>query len=184
MRYNVAQLLRGQPGAQKQHDLDEQIRQLDPELEPIRPLVGTVSLMRTSQGILATGKLHTRLRTVCRRCLEPCAADVEFALEEEFYPVDQIGEAPLDRVLPEDRDEAVSIDGQHILDLSEVVRQGLWLAMPQDALCRPDCGGLCHDCGGNRNLGECQCDQATVDPRWAALQTLLTEESESEERSD
>jgi uncharacterized protein len=140
--------------------------------------------MRTNQGILATGVLRTRIRTTCRRCLEACAVDVELALEEEFYPTEPIGEISLDQVRPVDRDEALLIDGQHILDLTEVIRQGLWLAVPQDALCRPDCGGLCPSCGGNRDRGECQCDEATVDPRWAALQALLTDQSESEERSD
>jgi uncharacterized protein len=54
---------------------------------------------------------------------------------------------------------------------------------PMQALCRPDCGGLCPHCGGNRNLGECQCDQEPSDPRWALLQALL-EADESDERSD
>ena len=95
-----------------------------------------------------------------------------------------IGEAPLDEVPDEDDDEALLIDEHHILDLSEVIRQGLWLAAPEEALCRPDCAGLCPRCGGNRNLGECNCDEASVDPRWAALQALLSDESDSQERSD
>jgi uncharacterized protein len=76
------------------------------------------------------------------------------------------------------------IDEHHILDLSEVIRQGLWLAIPMEILCRPDCAGLCPRCGGNRNLGECNCDQAAIDPRWGALQALLASELDSEERND
>ncbi len=184
MRYNVAQLLRGQAGASRRYDVNEEIRGLDPGLEPVRALVGSVTLMRTSQGILVTGKLRTRLNTTCRSCLEPCDLDVELDIEEEFYPVERIGEAPLDEVPSEEIDEALLIDGQHILDLGEVIRQGLWLAAPEDALCRIDCAGLCPRCGGNRNLGECQCDQAPIDPRWAALRMLLTDEPDLEERSD
>ncbi len=178
MRYNVAQLLRGQAGASRHYDLNDEIGGLDPTLEAVGPLVGSVSLMRTNQGILATGRLRTKLRTTCRRCLEPCILDVEFELEEEFYPVERIGEAPLDEFPEEDRDEALRIDGQHTLDLSEVVRQNLWLAAPEDALCRPDCAGLCPRCGGNRNLGECECSEPPIDMRWAALGALLTDESD------
>jgi uncharacterized protein len=179
MRYNVAQLLKGPTGAQRRFDLNADIGYLDPELEPVRPLVGSISLTRTSQGILAVGKMHTTLQGECRRCLEPIQVDVELDLEEEFYPVVHIGEAPLDKVPDEDRDEALLIDAHHILDLSEVVRQGLWLGTPSETLCRRDCAGLCPNCGGNRNLGECSCEQATIDPRWAALQALLSDQSDS-----
>ncbi|MGD9144968.1 MAG: DUF177 domain-containing protein [Anaerolineae bacterium] len=184
MRYNVAQLLRGPTGSRRQFDLSEEIGDLDPDLEPLRPLVGSIELLRTSQGILVTGKLGTRIRTACRRCLQSADVDVELDLEEEFYPIVQIGDAPIEEIPDEDYDEALLINEFHTLDLHEVVRQGLWLAVPMEALCRLDCAGLCPKCGGNRNLGECSCRETDIDPRWAALQALLAEEQESQERSD
>jgi uncharacterized protein len=180
MRYNVAQLLKGATGAVRQYDLDEEIRNLDPELVPLAHLIGTVTLMRSSQGILVTGMLRTTLEGQCRRCLDSCAVDVELELEEEFYPAVRIADVPLDPVPEEDRDEALLIDEHHILDLSEVIRQGLWLSRPMETLCRPGCAGLCPTCGGNRNLGECSCDSAAIDPRWATLQSLLADGSEQE----
>jgi uncharacterized protein len=107
--------------------------------------------------------------------LEHCDVDVEITLEEEFYPATEIGDAPMDSVAEEDRDEALLIDDRHILDLSEVMRQELMLASSEEALCQADCAGLCPQCGGNRNAGECQCVEAPIDPRWATLQTLLSE---------
>jgi uncharacterized protein len=176
MRFNVAQLIKGPTGGARHYDLAEEIGHLDPELQPLRLLEGSVALLRTSQGILATGQLRTRLRTECRRCLEPYEADVELDVEEEFLPVVRIADAPVDDVPADERDEALLIDGDHILDLSEVVRQQLLLAQLTEGVCRPDCAGLCPDCGGNRNLGECQCDATPIDPRWAALQALLADE--------
>lgn len=184
MRYNVAQLVKSPTGQRRQYELDEDITHLEPELRPVKPLTGMVTLTRTSQGVLVTGTLRTRLQVECRRCLEPADVDVELVLEEEFYPTVLISDAPVDRVPKEDEDEALKIDARHILDLSEVVRQGLWLALPMNLVCRPDCRGLCPDCGGNRNLGECQCDEAPIDPRWSALGKLLSTGSDSEERSD
>lgn len=183
MRYNVAQLLKSQTGGRRRLELKEEIGHLDPDLDPARPLEGSVVLMRTSQGILVTGELHTALETECRRCLEPVEVEVQLELEEEFIPVVRIDGSPVDDIPEEDRDEALLIDNHQILDLTEVIRQGLWLAMPEKTLCRPDCAGLCPNCGGNRNLGECQCE-APTDPRWASLQALLTEETDSNERSD
>jgi uncharacterized protein len=179
MQYNVAQLLKGPTGGRRQYTFDEDIRGLEPELEPVDRLVGAITLTRTSQGILVTGQLQTTLRVNCRRCLEPFDLDVEIELEEEFHPVVPIADAPLDRVPDEDNDEALLIDEHQILDLSEVVRQALWLVEPTRELCRPDCAGLCPLCGGNRNLGECECVEGPLDPRWAALQSLLAEQSDT-----
>jgi uncharacterized protein len=190
MRYNVAQLLKGPTGGQRRYEVEEDIRDIDPDLRPLGPLKGSVTLMRTSQGILVTGRLRTVIEGECRRCLEPAKVKVELELEEEFYPTVAIAESPVDPVPDEEYDEALTIDEHHMLDLGEVVRQGLWLATPMDALCRLDCAGLCPRCGGNRNLGECTCEQDEIDPRWAVLQTLLAagdagpEETESDERSE
>ncbi len=179
LRYNVAQLLKGTTGAQRKYELEADTHNLDPELEPVQPLTGSITLMRTSQGILATGQLHTALRAECRRCLVPCITEVGIELEEEFYPAVRIEESPVDEIPEEDRDEALRIDEHHILDLSEVIRQGLWLSGPAEAVCQPDCAGICAHCGGNLNLDECTCEEVTIDPRWAALEGLLTEEIDS-----
>ncbi|MFC2029517.1 DUF177 domain-containing protein [Chloroflexota bacterium] len=184
MRFNVARLLKGPIGASRQYDLGSDVRHLDSELEPLRPVVGSVTLLRTSQGILAKGNLKTRLKQGCRRCLEPCEVDVEIRLEEEFRSVSNFGGAAIDEALDEELDEALLIDDKHTLDLSEVVRQELLLAATGEAVCHPDCAGLCSTCGGNLNLGECACEEDTVDPRWSALQSLLPHQSESTERRE
>jgi uncharacterized protein len=48
----------------------------------------------------------------------------------------------------------------------------LQLNVPMRAVCREDCQGLCPDCGINRNLASCGCDEARIDPRWEALRGL------------
>jgi uncharacterized protein len=58
------------------------------------------------------------------------------------------------------------------VDLDEVVREQLLLALPSRHLCREDCQGLCQKCGANLNDGHCSCEQGEVDPRWAALANL------------
>jgi len=184
MRYNVAQLLKGPTGVRRKYLFREEIGSLDPELEPVQPLSGEVTLLRTSQGILVTGRLTTTLQLTCRRCLEPCLTEVEINLEEEFFPTVHIADTVLDKAPDEDYEDALLIDEHHLLDLTEVIRQNLWLAIPMEVLCRPDCAGLCPRCGGNRNLGECHCAPTDLDPRWAALLKLNLESSDSNERSD
>lgn len=184
MLYNVSQLLKGPTGGERRYHLSQDVKGLDPDLEPVQPLEGWVRLLRTSQGILASGTLRTVLQMECNRCLEACEVEIQIELEEEFRPTVSINDAPVDIVPEEDQDDALLIDEHHILDLTEVIRQGLWLATPMEALCRIECAGLCHRCGGNRNLGECTCAEPPMDPRWAALQSLLVAESQSDERSE
>ena len=55
------------------------------------------------------------------------------------------------------------------LNLVDVLREDIWLAWPRDAVCRPDCKGLCPICGANRNQGECRCERGDADHPFAAL---------------
>jgi len=172
MKFNVAQLLKAPPGTSREHDLDDDIAGIDKDVEVGKPLVGRVRLLRIGDGILVTGNLSTEVNVPCRRCLASVAVPVEFHLEEEFRPsIDVETGRPLP--LEEDQDEATRTDAHHMLDLTEVVRQDLLLALPMSALCRPDCRGLCPVCGQNLNEGPCNCQPVGGDPRLAALRDLL-----------
>jgi uncharacterized protein len=59
------------------------------------------------------------------------------------------------------------------LDLRKPLREQILLAMPMHLLCRPDCKGLCPNCGQNLNEGPCQCSTENIDPRLAVLKKLL-----------
>jgi len=48
----------------------------------------------------------------------------------------------------------------------------VFLALPDKILCRPDCAGLCPECGRDLNLEPHVHEGEEVDPRWAALQQL------------
>jgi uncharacterized protein len=50
-----------------------------------------------------------------------------------------------------------------------VVRDAVILGLPWTPLCRPDCAGLCPDCG--QRLDDLPADHTheQLDPRWAAL---------------
>ncbi len=172
MRFNVAQLLKSSVGASREYELDEDVAGIDADLDVVEPLIGKVKLLRTGNGILVTGRAHTVVRMPCRRCLMPTKVPVDLELEEDFHPsIDIITGAELP--LQDEEDEACRTDEHHILDLNEVVRQGLWLALPMSALCRPDCRGLCPNCGANLNEGACDCQPEEWDPRLAVLRDLM-----------
>jgi uncharacterized protein len=62
-------------------------------------------------------------------------------------------------------------DGEAI-DVDEIVKEQILLAVPSRVLCREDCKGICPACGIDRNTGECSCVTDNTDPRWAALKNL------------
>jgi uncharacterized protein len=172
VRFNVAQLLKAGAGASREYDLEEDVGGIDPSVDVATPLVGRVKFLRTGGGILVTGHLRTEVCLPCRRCLTSVNAPVEFDLEEEFRPsIDVITGVPLP--MQEDEDPVTRTDGRHILDLTEVIRQNLLLALPISALCDAKCRGLCPMCGENLNEGPCGCQHEQGDPRLAVLRDLL-----------
>jgi uncharacterized protein len=66
----------------------------------------------------------------------------------------------------------------HVLDLGEMLREQFYLALPMRPLCRPDCQGLCPQCGADRNVEACQCQTEWVDPRLSVLKALVTRKTE------
>lgn len=177
MQYNVAQLLLAPTGTTRHYDVDEPAREvqtlLDGDGVVVRhALQGAITLMHTTDGILVLGTLTTALELACDRCLEPFEVPVHVELEETFRPsIDIKTGAALPSVQGEE--VATLIDKKHILDLSEVVRQDILLAAPMHPVCRPDCAGLCPQCGQNLNEGQCDCDVEAIDPRWSKLKLLL-----------
>jgi uncharacterized protein len=177
MRFNVAQLLKEQSGHTRQFNLHEDISQLDPDIVALATSDGTLQLIRTGEGIFVIGDLHTSVELTCSRCLDKFSKAIWFKLEEEFRPTIDI-QTGASLPLPEDDEPATRIDAHHEIDLTEVIRQNLLLAIPQNPLCRSNCRGLCPTCGKNWNDGPCDCKHDDIDPRWDALKKLLKEDKE------
>jgi len=171
MRFNVAQLLKEPVGSTRKYQLAEDIQNLDKEVKLTRPIEGTIRLVHSTEGVLVSGQLHTEVELTCSRCLGLLSTAINFTLEEEYRPTIDINTGAK-LPLVDGEDEATLIDVHHIIDLLEVVRQHVLLALPPRPLCKPDCAGLCVQCGQNLNEGLCTCEQPRGDPRWEALRAL------------
>jgi len=172
MQINVAQLLKWPVGTTRIHPIDtDQPLQLDDE-RTVKLTAGRVRLDRINTGILARGDAEGTVTLECGRCLEPYEAAIKVHFEEEFAPSVEVHTgAPLP---PPEDDLTFVIDGNHILDLSEALRQNMLVALPISPIHSPSCLGLCPICGGNRNLDPCTCvaDEEGNRP-FAALRSLL-----------
>jgi uncharacterized protein len=58
------------------------------------------------------------------------------------------------------------------LELEDVLREQVLLALPMQRTCREDCKGICPVCGRNRNETACDCRIESGDDRWGALRKL------------
>ncbi len=144
---------------------------------PFKPLSSshvTGRLRRVGDQVVVEASCKISLQAPCSSCLE------NFDLE---LPVDflvNVRPAPTHaRQLPtelelasEDMDEVFYHDG--ILNLREILREQIILALPMFPKCSEDCRGLCPECGVNLNKEQCGCRVGNVDPRWLALKSFKT----------
>ncbi len=172
LQFNVAQLLKERTEASRKFNIQNAaVYVADLGLKLVAPVSGSVRLVKVAGDVLVTGTLTTVLQMPCTRCLEPVDVPVTIEIEETFIPITDIATG-MHLTLPEDVDDTILIDEAHILDLTEVVRQDLFISQPTHVLCREDCRGLCPQCGQNLNVGTCNCDTTTIDSRWSSLLTF------------
>ena len=168
MEINVAQQLKGPLGNSRRYTVDH----VNDDDSLIR---GEVKLVLTSRSILVTGNFYTPIKEICSRCLEEFEYNLEFEIEEEFFPTGNI--LTVNSVDEDEEAAGFAISENHIIDLSEAWRQNILLNLPVKPICKPECAGLCQQCGHNLNQEPCRCPKDHIDPRWAPLKALLKEET-------
>ena len=120
------------------------------------------------EEVRVRGKIVTEVELLCDRCAAPSRAPLEVEFDTRFIPQSKAAvETDNVRLLTEDLGLA-AYEGDAV-DLDELVREQILLALPSRTLCREDCKGLCQKCGADLNAGQCSCEQGETDPRWAAL---------------
>ncbi len=166
MHFNVSQLLMESSGSSRSYSIDEDVA--SPDYASVQRVTGSVRMLRTDLGVWVSADLESTLVCACSLCLAECEQRATVTIEEEFFPrVDLISGS---RLNPSDfPEDSFHIDEQHILDLTDVVREYLLLSAPMKPLCRDDCAGMCMACGANLNEASCECDKNAVDPRWTPL---------------
>jgi len=120
-----------------------------------------VRLESVVEGVLASGTARASLAGECVRCLDDIEGDLEVDFQELYVYADRDAD-----------DQAPRLEGD-LLDLEPVLRDAVVLALPLQPTCRPDCPSLCPECGAHL-ADEPGHRHAVADPRWAALQGLLS----------
>lgn len=164
MKLDLSELIKS-AGAVIPFHLEEEIAVEGVEL--LRPVVADFVFSNTNRSIIIEGEFDTLVWAECVRCLEHFPLPLHFAFQEAYTRQDLMLDAK-GNLMTDDEDIRSIFEG-HILDLTELLRQNIILALPCAPICSPDCKGLCPICGKNLNEGECQCSRRKIDPRWQKL---------------
>lgn len=136
------------------------------------------SLESVVEGIYVGGTAAAHVVGECSRCLDPLEDDVEIRVDELFTYPEKIPH----EMSAEDREEVVVLEGDTV-DLGPLVYDALVLASPAVPLCRPDCEGLCAQCG-IRLEDDPGHHHDVIDSRFAALQGLFGPDTEGESATE
>jgi uncharacterized protein len=157
---NVRELL-NQPGAHKHvvqrgpvPDMATPVAWVEPDV----PVTVDAEVESVVEGLLVTGHVSAWAKLQCARCLRSIDQELRVDVQELFALDPREAEDDGYALLPDDR-----------LPLDAMARDAIVLAFPPAPLCRPDCAGLCHQCGTDLNVTDCGHRQGPVDPRWADL---------------
>jgi len=159
--------------------------------DPFR-ILGPVELVMTvrKDGELyqLAGQIRGAVELPCSRCLEPFVLPLDLPFDLRYLPqhLNLTATGPgADDEDDESRDADPEVGGEvggedlttgfysdDQIDLAQLIREQIFLALPMKPLHRDDCKGLCVNCGANLNETTCDCRTAWDDPRLAPLRNL------------
>jgi DUF177 domain-containing protein len=142
----------------------------EPDIRIVEPAEISGRVRRDGKEVELRGRLQTKLEVVCGRCLKPVELPLATDFKERFVRAVSWAAEEQHELAAEDLELAV-FDGEGI-ELDDLVREELLLAVPVNVLCREDCQGLCPTCGIDRNVSNCDCQSVEIDSRWEKLKDL------------
>lgn len=133
-------------------------------------------LVLTLEGrnLFADGSFAAEGEAVCDRCVET----FKVAMEKEFHAVlvpDDQGPAGATNVELHEGDLEIGFYDGAGVEVNDVFREQVALELPAKLLCMEECGGICPECGGNRNRGECGCPASQASGPFDILRKLKEE---------
>jgi DUF177 domain-containing protein len=133
------------------------------------PMRFEINVQKIKEEYFCQGRAVTIVESECSRCLE----NYTYELKGELNFIIKTDEGK--PILASDVTEDVIYlkPNEHVVDLTETVRQAFMLEIPLKPICSENCRGLCPSCGVNLNEETCGCSGDEIDERWEGLKDLL-----------
>ncbi len=123
---------------------------------------GMILIDRAQQGLVVQGEFSGETTLECVRCLNTFTHTLHSEWTE-LYAFNEKSVSESGLLMPDDG---------HI-DFTPVLREYALLEIPIKALCKPDCKGLCPECGQDLNVKDCGHKQVDDDSPFSVLKDLL-----------
>jgi uncharacterized protein len=170
MRIELASLEHGKGAFAHKYSSGEFVLE-DDRVSIVEPPAVSGEIRQKGQRLRVAGTVSGRVQVECDRCLKPVEVavnshcDVEYVTAEDYQAQQalELTEADLNLSL---------FDGEG-LEIDELVKEELLLAVPDHVICSEACRGICAVCGVDKNLSDCECETREVDPRWSGLKQLV-----------
>ncbi|HIE09853.1 MAG TPA: DUF177 domain-containing protein, partial [Armatimonadetes bacterium] len=167
MRLDLSEVVKHK-GSQVVHLVEEPLPSEGLVGKAVSKARGVLTIVNTGRHLAVEGKVSVDFEFTCSRCLKRFSRTVEVRVEERFpLALSRATQEQLDDCL----DGLTPIWQDEVLDVGELVRQYIELALPMAPLCRSDCKGICPTCGKDLNEGPCGCERL-VDARLSQLRAI------------
>jgi len=144
LRVNIGFLLNQPLGSWRDIHFEFPTLRLSEDL-PLTDFAGVVRFNRAVQGLLAEADFSATLTLQCVRCLTDYPQRLHSQFQELFaFRRDQVTESGL--MVPEDGN----------VDFAPLAIEYLLIEIPIKPLCKPNCRGLCVECGADLNVAACE----------------------------
>lgn len=141
---------------------------LGPDVKQVEPMEVAGAAELLGNEIHVAGWLKTALETTCDRCLEASRRPIDLEFDLFYRPMKTIAREEEIELKPSELE--IGFYEGNGLELDDVLKEQVLLALPMKRICRDDCKGLCPRCGQNLNLGKCACKAEKIDARLAGLE--------------
>jgi uncharacterized protein len=133
--------------------------------------VGTAELLEDSDGqVRVQGRYNVEIEAQCDRCLARARRSLNAGFDLFYRPVSDL---PSESEVEIDDGEAeIGFYEGGGMELEDILREQVLLALPMQRVCNETCKGICAVCGRNRNEAECDCKAEPAGDQWAALRNL------------
>jgi uncharacterized protein len=135
-----------------------------------------LTIEKEANSVFVKGDIATQVIKRCSRCLKEFKEDLHLDIYLTFVSYESNDTIESDHELSSS-DLELSFLINNEFDTTEIIGEQIAAELPIKSICKKDCRGLCARCGGNLNLGDCDCSKGEdVDPRFSRLKNLKINE--------
>lgn len=162
------------PGSYAEHEIEMTFNEIE-GMRLTAPVRGKMYISSTGRVLLLEGAVDTEVEQVCFRCGVTYNQPVHAEIQEDFVirPAQAHGQGPRVEEDDEAPDSRLFFEGTLDLNIDELLRQSILVALPLKSLCAETCKGLCPRCGQRLSEGTCDCQPDAMNPQMAVLLQLL-----------